>query len=206
MEYIIQTIQAYRRQNTDDPKATRLLPILEQIEKRWQKDRCLVIALDGRAASGKTTTANKLADLLGAGVVHMDDFFLPPQLRTKERLQQPGGNVHYERFAQQVLPYLRYEQAFCYPKFDCSQMDYSGQRMVRQSSIRIVEGAYSCHPFFGEYADIRIFSDIDAHSQMERIRGRNGIEMAEIFKKKWIPMEETYFEMLLPAKQMDCVI
>ena len=28
----------------------------------------------------------------------MDDFFLPPERKTPERLAQPGGNVDYERF------------------------------------------------------------------------------------------------------------
>ena len=29
-------------------------------------------------------------------LISMDDFFLPIPLRTKERLQSAGGNVHYE--------------------------------------------------------------------------------------------------------------
>ncbi|MBS7324987.1 MAG: (d)CMP kinase, partial [Angelakisella sp.] len=37
-----------------------------------------VIALDGRAAAGKSTLAAALAETLQAAVIHMDDFFLPP--------------------------------------------------------------------------------------------------------------------------------
>ena len=42
----------------------------------------------------------------------MDDFFLPPALRTPERRSEPGGNVHYERFLTEVLPNLRSEDLF----------------------------------------------------------------------------------------------
>ena len=37
----------------------------------------------------------------------MDDFFLPMELRTAERLEEPGGNVHYERFSAEVDVYKR---------------------------------------------------------------------------------------------------
>ena len=53
-----------------------------------------VIALDGRAAAGKSTLAAALAETLQAAVSHMDDFFLPLALRTPQRLAQPGGNIH----------------------------------------------------------------------------------------------------------------
>ena len=78
-----------------------------------------VIAIDGRAASGKTTLAAALAAETGGAVVHMDDFFLPAELRTPQRLAAPGGNVHAERFAEEVLPFLRQGRPFCYRRFDC---------------------------------------------------------------------------------------
>lgn len=83
-----------------------------------------VIAIDGRAASGKTTLAAALAAETGGAVVHMDDFFLPAELRTPQRLAAPGGNVHAERFAEEVLPFLRQGRPFCYRRFDCRVMDY----------------------------------------------------------------------------------
>ena len=71
-------------------------------EAAGASDSPFIIAIDGRAASGKSTLAQQLGELLDADVIHMDDFFLPPSLRTKERLSEPGGNVHYERFAEEV--------------------------------------------------------------------------------------------------------
>jgi len=153
-----------------------------------------IIALDGQAASGKSTLAAGLQSVIGAEIVHMDEFFLPPHLRTEERLDEPGGNIHYERFAQEVLPYLadRYE-GFGYRIFNCSIMDYDGIRKIEPSPWRVVEGSYSQHPSFGEYMDVRVFSGIDAKTQMERITARNGEKLAEMFATKWIPMEQKYF-------------
>ena len=137
---------------------------------------------------------------------HMDDFFLPMELRTYERLSQPGGNVHYERFCEEVLPYLESSAAFSYRIFDCSKVDYSGERMIENKPIRIVEGSYSHHPKFGGYADLFVFSDVDAEEQLRRICLRNGEEKAQMFAKKWIPMEERYFAAFEIKKHTDDVI
>ncbi len=187
----------------------RLLPVLEAVAQYFKatlqnkpaplctntSDKLAspcVLAIDGRAASGKTTMADQLSQILGADVIRMDDFFLPPDLRTQERLQTPGGNVHYERFMEEVLPHLHASEAFSYRRFDCHIMDYHGSRPIGVHSIRIVEGCYSHHPAFGDYADIRVFSHVEPGKQMTRILHRNGPQMTQMFETRWIPMEEKY--------------
>ena len=172
-----------------DMRYARLIPILRQITADTR-----VIALDGRAASGKTTGAGLLSSVLDAPVVHMDDFFLPPSLRTSERFSAAGNNVHHERFTDEVLPHLRERSTFSYRVFDCGIMDYGGRREVWESDIRIVEGAYSLHPAFGDYADVKVFFDITKDEQMRRIIARNGTEMARMFESRWIPLEEEYYK------------
>ena len=162
-----------------------LLETIKEVDAR-------IIAIDGRSAAGKTTLAGVLASGLGASVVHMDDFFLPLELRTPERLAEPGGNVHYERFESEVLPFLRTGEAFSYRRFDCSSMDYCTHRSIVLSGTIVVEGAYSLSPRFGRYWDLSIFLDIDKEEQLERILKRGGPEKAEAFGARWIPMEEKY--------------
>ena len=167
-----------------------ILPILTRLHA---SDGVRVIAIDGRAASGKSTRALLLGAALNAPVIHMDDFFLPPALRTPDRLAQPGGNVHYERFAEEVLPGLRSGDAFAYRIFDCGQMDFGGVKDIPAAPIRIVEGSYAHHPAMGNYAQMKVFTSIDPEEQMARILRRNGERMADIFRSRWIPMEEAYF-------------
>ena len=106
----------------------RLMPVLESVAARREAEAPYVIAVDGRAASGKSTMGQQLAEILGAGLVHMDDFFLPLELRTEQRLRTPGGNVHYERFREEVLPHLRQPEPFSYRKFVCSVKALQGER------------------------------------------------------------------------------
>lgn len=165
-----------------------------------------VVAVDGRSASGKTTLVRALAERTGAGVIHMDDFFLPQKLRTRERLERSGGNIHFERFQEEVLPRLRAGEDFSYGCFDCRRMAFGERRRVKGGGLYFVEGAYSCHPALGAYMDIRIFSDVAKEIQLERIRKRGGEEALQSFRERWIPMEEAYFRDYHIKEQADMVI
>ena len=176
-----------------DRRLMRVIPILERVAAIPTPARPLVIAIDGRAASGKTTLADALQTILDAEIIHMDDFFVPPALRTGARFATPGENIHHERFREEVLPFLAAKDGFAYRIFDCGRMDYHGYRVIGDKPFRVVEGSYSTHPIFGRYADITVFSDVSADEQRERIRVRNGEEMLARFLSRWIPMEEEYF-------------
>lgn len=197
--------EAYRQQERPAYRIVcsryiRLLPVLEKLAG-LSKEEIHTIAIDGRCASGKTTMAGMLAKILKAGVIHMDDFFLPMELRTKERFATPGGNVHYERVCDEVLPKLKKAEDFSYQRFDCSRMELGDWITVKGSNYYIVEGAYSCHPELGSYMSLKIFSDVEEKEQLERIKRRDGEEQLDNFMKRWIPLEEAYFQSLGNQKE-----
>ena len=171
----------------------QLIPILEKAVLCNGQTPC-VLAIDGRAAAGKTTIGAQLAYVLGGAVIHMDHFFLPPELRTVSRLESPGGNIHWERFFQEVIPYLRNAESFSYRSFDCSRMAYGDAVCVPACSWRIVEGSYSLHPELGAYYDFSVFVSVSPEEQLARVEARNGAVLLKMFQEKWIPMEEQYFE------------
>ena len=166
--------------------------ILEHIRKK--ENGQMRIAIDGRCASGKTTLAALLQKETDAVVFHMDDFFLRPDQRTKERLMQPGGNVDYERFTQEVLRPLERGGTFSWRPFSCKEMALSDPVSVTPGRLVIVEGSYSCHPALWDFYDLRVFLSVDPKEQLARIRKRNGEEALVNFKNRWIPLEEQYFK------------
>lgn len=183
-----------------------LAPLIEAVEALRADGRSAVLAIDGMAAAGKTTAAALLARRWDAPVVHMDDFFLPPALRTPERYAEPGGNVHYERFAAEVLPGLRAGTPFSYRIFDCSVMDYRGEAVIPASPVVIVEGAYALHPRFGRYAGVTAFYAVEPAEQERRVRARNGPEKWIAFRDRWIPMENAYHAAFRIRETADIVL
>lgn len=153
-----------------------------------------IIAIDGRCSSGKTTLATYLAMAIDAQVIHMDDFFLPFNMRTSQRESEIGGNIHYERFRKEVISKLCSNRPFIYQIYNCSKETYSNSNIYDPNKTIIIEGSYSSHPKFAKYYDYLIFTSISKKEQLSRIINRNGIEMLQIFKKEWIPKEEAYFK------------
>lgn len=180
-----------------DGRYARLLDCIFSIAELLSTGERTVLAIDGRAASGKTTAAELIADIFNASVIHMDDFFLPRELRTAERMAEVGGNIHYERFKDEVIPNLRTGKPFYHKVFDCSHFDFAEEpKKIEPARLIICEGSYSHHPIFGKYYDIAYFSDVDPETQRQRIKERNGEAMLSRFVNEWIPMEERYFASL----------
>lgn len=161
--------------------------------KRTEKP--IIIAIDGRCGSGKTTLAAGLKKKNGWRVFHMDDFFLRPEQRTEERFAKPGGNVDHERFLEEILlPLQNGVQTICYRRFDCQKQDFAEAISVTAGDVNIVEGSYSCHPAFWDAYDLRVFLDVAEAEQDRRILLRNGKDRAKMFHERWIPLEERYFD------------
>lgn len=167
--------------------------VLQAVQALPQSRQPLIVALDGRCASGKTTLAALLQQRTGCSVVHMDHFFLRPEQRTRERLEQPGGNVDYERFLAEVLEPLRAGKDCSYRPYDCKQQKLAEPVAVRQDRLIVVEGSYSCHPTLWERYDLHVFLTVNPQEQLRRIERRNGPQGLEMFRQRWIPLEERYF-------------
>ncbi len=164
-----------------------------------------LLAIDGRCAAGKTTLAGRLAKEWDCGVIHIDDFYLPFPLRTKEQMAQPGGNIDFDRLLREVILPLRDGRPAVWRPYDCHRDRFFPAQRLDPGGITIVEGAYSCHPRLAEYYSCRIFLDISPAAQLERIRLRD-MDSLDAFLQTWIPREESYFESLGIRARCDLVL
>lgn len=167
--------------------------IIHKIEAVRQCGSTVLVAIDGRCASGKTTLAARLSQHYGCPVIHMDEFFLRPEQRTPERYAAPGENIDHERFLEEVLLPLRRGAPLTYRPYDCQTQQLAAPVSLPDAPIYIIEGSYSCHPRLRRHYDLRLFLTVEPETQMQRITNRNGPEYAEVFRARWIPMEEAYF-------------
>jgi len=172
----------------------RFLPLFCAIDRLMQSDGPVVVAIEGGSASGKSTLGELLTRAYGCNLFHMDDFFLQKHQRTPERFSQPGGNVDYERFREEVIEPLKKGEPFSYRVFDCSEMALGQSVSVTPKKLSIVEGAYSMHPQLADAYDLSCLIEIDEQTQSERILQRNGEAMHRRFLSEWIPLEKRYFE------------
>lgn len=164
----------------------------------------VLMAIDGSCTAGKSTLAARLETIYDCNVFHMDDFFLRPEQRTPERLAEPGGNVDYERFREEVLLPLQAGKPFSYRPYDCSTGKLKTAVEVNPKTINIIEGTYSHHPYFGEVYDLKVYLQVSEKVRRQRILQRPAFLHRRFFEE-WIPMEQQYFAAFAVAAGCDIV-
>lgn len=165
-----------------------------------------MLAIEGGCGSGKSELAQRIMEHYGCPVIPMDDFFLPPALRTPERLGEPGGNIDYDRFREEVSEPLNAGRSFSYGVYDCSVMKISRQTFIPVAPLTVVEGVYSLHPKLECRYDLAIFLTLSGEEQLARIKKRSGEALLTRFSNEWIPMEGRYFEEMNVASRCDLVL
>lgn len=127
--------------------STTLSPLVEKLSTLLSAhpDHPVLVALDGRCGSGKTTLAAQLARQFPQSItVHTDDFYLPPASRMANWEQIPCANMDLERLRAQVLTPARAGQAIPYRAYSCRRVPTcrnNALRPNRWSSWRAVTAA-----------------------------------------------------------------
>lgn len=163
-----------------------------------------IVALEGRCASGKSSICDKIKDKYT--ILPIDDFFLPIYLKSKDRLEEIGGNINYELVKDTLIDLkesLRLGKLnFTYKAFDCSKQEYYDKTIQLKDKV-ILEGVYSSSPYFRELIDKIMYLYVDKETQLERINNRF---LKERFIKEWIPSEEKYFDHIKIEEICDLII
>lgn len=171
-------------------------PLIKRLDSLLQQRKRILLAIDGNSGAGKTHLADMLAAVYSAAVIHMDDFFLPMDRKTPDRLAEPGGNVDYERVRDEVLLPYRQGVAVAYHPFDCHRQALREPVKLPESRLTVLEGVYSLHPQLAEFYDYAVFLRLGSGEQVRRIRERSGERLLRRFMEEWIPLENRYFDLL----------
>lgn len=166
----------------------------------------LVLALDGRCGSGKTTLANGLAaQFPGCTVLHTDDFYLPPARRCPDWAHTPCANMDLARLRDEALRPAYAGQPVQYRAYSCREGTYQPAQELPTQPLVILEGSYSHHPLLTGYETLRVFVTCSKEEQTRRLQAREGERYAN-FAARWIPLEEGYFAKYQIAENADFVV
>lgn len=92
------------------------------IADRLARQSAVLVALDGRCGSGKTTLSERLAERFPQSItVHTDDFYLPPSRRVTGWESIPCANMDIQRLRNEVVAPARAGQAFSYRAYSCRE-------------------------------------------------------------------------------------
>ena len=180
-------------------------PALLAAARLARSGRPAVVAIDGRCGSGKSGLGDLMGRLLPCNVVHMDDYYLPPDRRAENWEQIPAGNMDLARFLQEVLvPAGAGAQIRCRP-YDCRSGTLREGTTLPARPLTVVEGSYSQHPLLSARYDLRMFLTCAPEEQHRRLERREGAHFAA-YESRWMPLEERYIRQCGPEKGCQLVI
>lgn len=140
-----------------------------------------VVAIDGGAASGKTTLADRLADALGdAAVVHTDDLL--------DGWDDQFG--FWPRLVAQVLVPLAEGRPARYQRYDWVAGRFGDGIELAPSRVLVVEGV-SAIAACAEHASVRLLLDVPRSERERRWVERDGPLSGKALT--WLAREDDFF-------------
>lgn len=166
----------------------------QTLAQRLSSGASLILAIDGRCGSGKTTLAEALRQEWGGRVFHTDDYYLPLRARRPDWERTPAANMDLARLRSEVLLPAAQGRTVTTQRYDCASGQLAEAVTVPPAQLTIVEGSYCLHPALRSFYDVTVFMTCSAETQRTRLMAREGERFAA-FETRWIPLEEKYHKM-----------
>ena len=180
-------------------------PALLRIARLLRRGVPVLAAVDGRCGSGKSGLGGLIGTLFPCNVIHMDDYYLPPDQRAEDWERVPGGNMDFARFLREVLVPAGAGDPICCRPFDCRRGTLGRETILPARPLTVVEGSYSQHPLLTARYDLKLFLTCSPEEQRRRLERREGGHYAA-FRDCWMPLEERYFRQCGTERSADLVI
>lgn len=154
-----------------------------------------VVAIDGRAGSGKTVLAHRLAPLINAPIVHMDDIY-------------PGWDGLGDaasKLADWILEPLANGEPAAYPRYDWDHGRYGEQITVPESDVVIVEGCASGSRRAAHLLSLLAWIEAPRDVRMARGIARDGETFAPHWER-WAAQEDVLYEAERTRERADLIV
>ena len=188
------------------------------IRARSVSAQCLVVAIDGRSGSGKSTVAKEIAQAIGAVIVPCDDFFAASvsnaewDRRTPE--QRATDAIDWRRLKREAIEPLRAGRPARWHAFDFAagprgDGTYPLQRTPSElapRSVILLDGAYSARPELAEVLDLTVLVEAAPTTREARLEAREAADLLRQWRARWEQAEEYYFGQVRPPSAFDVVL
>lgn len=173
--------------------------------------RPILIAVDGRSGTGKSTIAQKIADELGGVKITADDFWVGgsnEEWDTRTPKEKVDMAIDWNRIRQEVLvPLLNNEPATWHP-FNWETGEVLSSKSIHSESnpYIILDGAYSARPELEDIIDISILINVKDSLRRLRLKEREGEPYMQDWHTRWDVAEDYYFSHHRPQESFDITI
>lgn len=188
-----------------------LAEVLVRIDSLRVLRKPMIVAIDGRSGSGKSTISQELAACSGGVYIDQDDFYVGGGFDHWTRFE-PWDRwdrcIDWRRVRTELLVPLRNGVPASYTPFDWDSMAIAQGRPVQiaPAEVVILDGTYSSRPELQDLIDLSVLVTLPAEARKSRVKGRDGEDWSESWFDLWDAAEEVYFSRIRPEDHFDLVI
>ena len=153
----------------------------------------MIIAIDGRPGSGKTTLAIQLEKALKAQAIYLDEFFIPQEQWPID--QTPRFPFFYFRYQEFLngIKVLAAGKSFSYFSYDWQTNAVSKEpTIINPAKIIIVEGVSALNKELAGLYYKRIWVASDNETEWKTIEERESGKNVDLWKQIYLPSVDLY--------------
>lgn len=170
---------AYRIANSFDLTIDMRYQKLKMFIEKVKTDKQIIICVEGKCASGKTT----ITKMLDATVISADDFYPT----------NSNAPLDFEKLTNVLEQIKSGEKTINYTKKICKTNTLEN-KTVEIKDVVIIEGVYSYTEILRKYYDYLVYFNVDEDTQLQRLQKRESKESLQTFINKWMVRENSYYE------------
>lgn len=192
------------------------------ILNRKQKNKPLIVGINGVDTSGKSTFSKELARYLfnigfKSHTISMDDFHNPSKIRNKENnpvISYLNNAFDITKIENEIMKPLltenKLDKELLLLNLETDEFINHKRYVIDEDTIVLFEGVLLYREPLNQYFDFRIFIDISFDEVLERAAKRDlnllGKNVIEKYNNKYIPIQKLYIEKYNPKILSDVII
>ena len=188
--------------------------IVFEIRRLLKSKTPVLIALDGRSGTGKSTLAQAIAGRIESVIVVGDDFYSGGNddawsgFSPKEKVDK---GIDWQRMRTQVLePLLAEKSASWHPLDFLPEIGWIGWKdevvSLEPAPVILLDGVYSTRPELSDLVDLAILVEADDQIRRKRLVVREGQAFMTRWHKLWDSAEDYYFTQICPPSSFDMIV
>ena len=176
--------------------------------------RPVLVTIDGRSGTGKSTLATEVARRTGGVVVVGDDFYAGGNDDAWQAVTSQAkveAVTDWRRLRRDVLePLLAGRPASWHPLWFEAGVGWLGWKEetvhLEPAAVILLEGTYAARPELADLVDLAVLLVVPDDVRRARLRAREGEAFMHRWHALWDHAEDYYFSQVRPPQSFDLVL
>jgi uridine kinase len=172
----------------------------------------ILVAIDGRSGTGKSTIAATLANRLDATILECDDFYAggtDAEWAERTPAEKVARCIDWRRMQTEAIEPLLAGRNAVYHPFNFARGEGPAEHAVtvKPAPVILLDGIYSARPELSDLVDLAVLVDMpDDRLRRRRLIAREGESFMAAWHAIWDEAEAHYFSHVRPRESFDLFV